>query len=105
MDDSGILVLTNHFRVRSAPIECNRFKNITTTVETLLQAGRHIGLNEARKALMSAEQPLAAHSVYFYPDKLEYFVSLTSNNIMSPTVVPVKFTFKELFAGQSAVAR
>ena len=51
---------------------------------------------EARKLLMSAEQPVAAHSVYFFPDKLELQIALTKNNIMSPRVAPVEFSMKEL---------
>jgi hypothetical protein len=97
MDDSAFMVLTNHFRVRKDAVECDRFKNITSTADLFAQAGKKIGLIEARKLLMSAEQPVAAHSVYFYPDKLGMEVSLTRNNVMSPRVAPTGFTFKELF--------
>jgi hypothetical protein len=41
---------------------------------------------------------VAAHSVYFLPDSLEFYVALTQRNVMSPRVAPTKFTFAELFA-------
>lgn len=97
MEQSGVLVLTNHFRVRSPPVDCGRFRNMTAAVELLEKSGTPIGLVEARKLLMAAEQPLAAHSVYFYPDKLELHVALTRGNVMSPRVAPVAFEWRELF--------
>jgi len=97
MDQSGVLVVTNHFCVRSPPDKCNRFKNMTEALAMLEKSGTPIGLVEARKVLMSAEQPVAAHSVYFYPDKLELYVALTHGNVMSPRVAPVEFAWQELF--------
>ncbi|MGD0092028.1 MAG: hypothetical protein ABSE73_19110, partial [Planctomycetota bacterium] len=97
MDHSGVLVLTNHCCVRAPPLECDRFKNMTSALATLEQNGTPIGLLEARKLLMAAELPLAAHSVYFFPDKLELHVALTRGNVMSPRVAPVGFTWEELF--------
>ena len=97
MDESGELVVTNHFRVRTGAVACERFKNISNGLELLDKANKPIGLMEARKLLMSAEQPVAAHSVYFFPDRLEFEVSLTKNNVMSPRVAPVEFSMKELF--------
>ena len=97
-DPSGVLVLTNHFRVRTPPEKCSRFENMVDALETLQHSGTPIGLMEARKLLMAGEQPLAAHSVYFYPDKLELYVALTRGNVMSPRVAPVEFTWQELFA-------
>ena len=102
MDDSNALVLTNHFRVRTTPEICTRFTAISGTLAALATANKSIGLIEARKVLMSAEMPLAAHSVYFFPDKLEFYLALTHNNIMSPSVAPTAFSFKELFARQMA---
>ncbi|MCY3019062.1 MAG: C45 family autoproteolytic acyltransferase/hydrolase [Planctomycetota bacterium] len=98
MDESGVLVVTNHFRVRSKPAPCERYTKICEGLATLEQSGKLIGLLEARKLLMAAEQAIAAHSVYFYPDKLELHVALTRGNIMSPRVTPVALTFEELFA-------
>jgi hypothetical protein len=98
MDDTELLVLTNHFRLRSPPIPCARFKSITDAAALLQQSGKTIGLTEARKLLMSAEQSVAAHSVYFYPDTMMLHVALTRNNVMSPRVAPTEFTWKELFA-------
>ena len=97
MDESGTLVVTNHFCQRRAPVVCERFKNITDGLKLLENAKQRVGLNEARKLLMSAEQPVAAHSVYFYPDTVELHIALTRNNIMSPHVAPTAFSFKELF--------
>ena len=94
----GCLVLTNHFCVLSAPTECERFAHITSGLTLLQNAKKSIGLSEARKLLKSAEQPVAAHSVYFFPDTLEFYVALTKRNVMSPSVAPTKFTFAELFA-------
>lgn len=96
MDDSGALVLTNHFRVRAKPVACERFKNMTDGLDLLKGARKPIGLTEARKLLMAAEQPVAAHSVYFYPDRLVMQVALTRNNVMSPRVAPTEFSLKEL---------
>ena len=98
MDQTGVLVLTNHFLVRSPPEKCSRFKNMTDALATLEKNGTPVGLLEARKLLMAAEQPLAAHSVYFCPDKLGLYVALTRGNVMSPRVAPVEFTWQELFA-------
>jgi len=94
---SGVLVLTNHDRVRCPPIACARYTSIMEGLEMLARQGTPIGLMEARKLLMAAEQPVAAHSVYFYPDKLELHVALTRGNVMSPRVAPTAFTWKELF--------
>jgi hypothetical protein len=98
MDESGVLVLTNHFRVRSPPVACNRFASITAGVALLDKESKPIGLMEARKLLMSAEQPVAAHSVYFHPDTMALDVAVTRGNVMSPRVAPVAFTWAELFA-------
>ena len=97
MDDSGALVLTNHFRVRNEPDECKRFTSITNGLASFLTSNRTIGVIESRKLLMSAEQPVAAHSVYFFPDKREFYLAYTHNNVMSPSVAPTKFTMDELF--------
>ena len=94
--DGKSLVLTNHFRVRAKPVACERFKNISAGIELLEKAAKPIGLMEARKLLMCAEQPVAAHSVYFFPDRLVLQVALTRNNVMSPRVAPTEFSFKEL---------
>jgi hypothetical protein len=94
---SGVLVLTNHDRVRCPPIACARYTSIMEGLEMLARQGTPIGLMDARKLLMAAEQPVAAHSVYFYPDKLELHVALTRGNVMSPRVAPTAFTWKELF--------
>ena len=98
MDASGTLVLTNHFRVRSPPEICKRFTHITGGLEAFANSDRKVGLIEARKLMMSAEQPVAAHTVYFFPDKREFSVAMTHQNIMSPSVVPMRYTLEELFA-------
>jgi hypothetical protein len=100
MDDSGVLVVTNHFLLRNKPIACKRFACITDGLKLLEDAKRPIGLVECRKLLMSAEQPVAAHSVYFFPDTLKFNVALTKNNVMSPSVAPVAFDLKELLAAK-----
>jgi len=97
MDDSGALVLTNHFRVRNGEVACERFKKISEALDGFAAAGKQVGLTEARKALMSAEQPVAAHSVYFHPDTMVFHLALTHENVMSPRVAPTAFTLKELF--------
>lgn len=94
---AGVLVLTNYFRVRAPPPQCSRFESMTAALDQLAKSGTPIGLLEARKVLMAAEQPLAAHSVYFFPDKLELHVALTHGNVMSPHVAPAAFTWPELF--------
>jgi len=96
MDDSGQLVLTNHFCVLSQPVDCVRFTSISGGLTLLENASKKIGLTEARKLLISAEQPVAAHSVYFMPDRMEMHVSLTRGQVMSPRVAPTAFTFSEL---------
>lgn len=96
MDASDQLVLTNHFRVLSQPVACARFTSISEGLGLLEKASRPIGVTEARKLLLSAEQPVAAHSVYFFPDRLEMYVSLTRGQVMSPRVAPTMFTFSEL---------
>jgi hypothetical protein len=98
MDDSGALVVTNHFRLLNKSAECARYKAISDGLELLAKADRKVGLPEARKLLMSAEQPVAAHSVYFFPDTLEFSIALTKDNVMAPHVAPVAFSFAELFA-------
>jgi len=98
MDDSGALIVTNHFRALHKPEECARYKSISDGLEMLDKADKKVGLSEARKLLMSAEQPVAAHSVYFFPDTLEFDIALTKDNVMSPHVAPVAFTFAELFS-------
>lgn len=98
MDKTGVLVLTNHFCVRNAPVECARFSSIQNGIQLLQQASRPLGLTEARKLLLSAEQPVAAHSVYFFPDRLEMQVAITKGNLMSPRIAPTAFSFSELFA-------
>ncbi len=97
MDASDALVVTNHFRVLCTPVECKRYDNITDGLELLKKASRKIGQGEAQKLLMAAEQPVAAHSVYFYPDTMEFRIALTKENVMSPHVPPTAFTFKALF--------
>jgi len=97
MDASGTLVLTNHFRIHNGAVACERFKNISGGLELLDKAGKSVGLVEARKLLMSAEQPVAAHTVYFQPDQAKLQIALTRENVMSPRVAPTAFTFKELF--------
>jgi hypothetical protein len=96
MDGSDTLVVTNHFRVLNKPVTCDRFTKITDGLELLKKAERKIGQGEAQKLLMAAEQPVAAHSIYFYPDSLEFRIALTKENVMSPHVPPVAFSFKEL---------
>lgn len=100
MDDSGALVVTNQFFLLNKPAECGRFKRISDGLELLQKANRPVGMPEARKLLMSAEQFVAAHSVYFFPDKLELQIALTKENIMSPRVAPTPFSLKELFERQ-----
>jgi hypothetical protein len=90
------LVLTNHMRVRSKPVACGRFSKISEGLDLLEKASRPIGLMEARKLLMAAEQPVAAHSIYFFPDRLELDIAITNGNVMSPRVVPTAFTMDEL---------
>ena len=97
MDESGALVLTNHFRVHNGAIACERFKSISNGLEMLEKAGKSIGIVEARKLMMSSEQPVAAHTVYFQPDQAKLQIALTRENVMSPRVAPTAFTFKELF--------
>jgi hypothetical protein len=97
MDDSGTLVVTNHFRSLHKAEECARYKAISDGLELLDKAGKKIGLPEARKLLMSAEQAVAAHSVYFFPDTLEFDIALTQENVMAPHVAPIAFSFAELF--------
>jgi hypothetical protein len=96
MDKTGSLVLTNHFCVRSAPVDCARFTSISNGMELLQKAGKALGITEARKLLLSAEQPVAAHSVYFLPDRLEIQVAITKGNLMSPRIAPTPFAFSEL---------
>lgn len=96
MDASETLVVANHFVVLNKPVDSERFTQISAGLELLRSSGTPIGLVEARKLLMAAEQTVAAHSVYFYPDTLELHVALTRGNVMSPRVVPTAFTFKEL---------
>ncbi|HYF50464.1 MAG TPA: C45 family autoproteolytic acyltransferase/hydrolase [Planctomycetota bacterium] len=97
MDKSGTLVLTNHFRVHNRAVACERFGSITKGAELLENNGKAVGITEARKLLMSAEQPIAAHSIYFQPDKAMLHVAMTRENVMSPRVAPTAFSFKELF--------
>jgi len=97
-ENPGYIILTNHFCLLNNPTACARCTHISDGLELLEKAQRPVGLSEARKLLKSAEQPVAAHSVYFYPDTLEFHVALTKRNVMSPSVVPTKFTFEELFA-------
>ncbi len=99
-DGSNVLVLTNHYRVRAKPVACARFDKITDGLALLERAQRPIGLVEERKLLMAAEQPIAAHSLYFFPDRRALGVALTQSNIMSPRVVPTMFTLEELLNGQ-----
>ncbi|HLX64418.1 MAG TPA: C45 family autoproteolytic acyltransferase/hydrolase [Planctomycetota bacterium] len=96
-DDPTSLVLTNHFCVLNKARECERFSHISDGLGKLAQANVKIGISEARKLLKSAEQPVAAHSAYFFPDSLEFYVALSRRNIMSPSVAPTKFSLKELF--------
>jgi hypothetical protein len=100
MDESGTLVVTNHFLLRNKPVACDRFKCITDGLKLLHDGHRLVGQVEARKLLMAAEQPVAAHSVYFYPDTRKFSVSLTRNNVMSPSVAPVAFDARELLDGK-----
>ena len=97
-EQPGYMVLTNHFCLLNNPTACERCAHITDGLQLLEKAKRSIGLPEARKLLKSAEQPVAAHSVYFLPDTLELHVALSKRNVMSPSVAPTKFTFEELFA-------
>jgi hypothetical protein len=92
------LVLTNHFRLHNSPVRCARFEKITAGLELLEEAHKPIGLLEARKLMMSAEQFVAAHTVYFFPGKLELDVALTKDNVLSPRAVPTAFTLKELLS-------
>jgi hypothetical protein len=101
MDESGELVVTNHFRVLNQPAACERFTHMTEALEAYKKADRKIGVGEARRILMSAEQPVAAHSVYFFPDTLEFQCAETKDNVMSPHVAPTAFSFKELFDGKT----
>jgi len=97
MDGSGALVLTNHFRLHNQPVACERFEKITAGLAALEKDRRPIGLLEARKLMMAAEQFVAAHTVYFFPDKLELYIALSRENVISPRAVPVEFTLRELF--------
>ena len=101
MDDSGALIVTNHFRMLNQPVACDRYTHIIDGLEAYKKAGRKIGIAEARRILMSAEQPVAAHSIYFFPDTLEFQFAESKNNVMSPHVPPTAFSFKELFDGKS----
>jgi len=96
MDSTGLLVLTNHFRKRNPPTVCDRFKSINGGVDMLTKSGQAIGLTQARKLLMAAEQPVAAHSIYFFPDTRIMHVALSRGNIMSPRVAPTEFSLIEL---------
>jgi hypothetical protein len=84
--------------VRTPPVACKRFESITAGLALLDKENKPIGLLEARKLLMSAEQGIAAHSVYFHPDTMAFDVALTRGNVMSPRVAPTAYTFAELFA-------
>lgn len=97
-EHTGYIVVTNHFCVLNAATDCERCTHITDGIALLEKAKRSIGLSEARKLLKSAEQPVAAHSVYCLPDTLEMYVAISKRNVMSPSVAPTKFTFEELFA-------
>ncbi len=94
----GSIVLTNHFCVLNKATDCERCNHINEGLDLLEKAKRGIGMSEARKLLKSAEQPVAAHSVYFLPDTLEFDVAFSKQNVMSPSVAPTKFSFAELFA-------
>lgn len=92
----GFMVLTNHFCQLNHAVPCERCSHITSGIDMLHELKRKIGLTEARKLLKSAELPIAAHSVYFYPDSKDFYLALTKRNIMSPSVAPVKFTWAEV---------
>jgi hypothetical protein len=101
MDESGALVVTNHFRSLNAPVACERYTHMLDGLEAYKKASRPIGIAEARRILMAAEQPVAAHSIYFFPDSLEFQCAETKDNVMSPHVPPTAFSFKELFDKKS----
>ena len=92
----GFMVLTNHFCQLNHAVQCERCLHITSGIDILNQLHQKIGLTEARKLLKSAELPIAAHSIYFYPDTKDFYLALTKRNIMSPSVAPVKFSWAEV---------
>ena len=97
MDESGVLVVTNHFRKLNQPVACERFTALTNGLEAYKSAAKKIGIGEARRLLISAEQPVAAHSIYFFPDTLDFQFAETKDNVMSPHVPPTAFSYKEVF--------
>ena len=96
MDNTGRLVLTNHYCVRAEAQECKRFSSINQAVDLFTQDGKTIGEAEARKILISAEMPLAAHSVVFWPDARTFYVSFTRGNLLSTRAAEKKMELKEL---------
>ena len=93
----GFLILTNHFCVLNHEVKCDRFCAIDAGLNLLLKAHEKIALSEARKLLLSAEQPVGAHSVYFFPDTLELDIALTQQNVMSVRVTPTAFKWNDFF--------
>ena len=96
MDESGELVLTNHCCVRSKPVQCNRFSAITDGLESLKKDHKEIGVPEARKLMIGAEMPLAAHTVVFEPDFLKFTVSFTRGNLLSTRAAGKEFELESL---------
>jgi hypothetical protein len=94
------LVVTNHYCVRRPPLDCARFERLTKALESALQDGRKLDLDQARKLLRSAELPLAAHTLVFCPDERRLTISITRDNLLSTRLPGVAFTWQELFSRQ-----
>jgi len=95
-DSDKFFVLTNHYCLRRAALECKRYTDISGVLAGLAKDGVKVGVPEARKALIAGELSLAAHTLVFLPDERSMHVALTRGNFLSTRTAGALFTFEEL---------
>ena len=91
-------VLTNHYCLRRAALDCKRYSDIHGVLANMAKEGTPLGVPEARKVLIAGELALAAHTLVFLPDERTLHVALTRGNFLSTRTAGALFTFAELQA-------
>jgi hypothetical protein len=93
---------TNHFLCRQVPPEYETWYDSIDRYERMLAVVVYnliSGLLEMQKVLQGASVPTSIHSVYFEPDSMTIHIAYgTTDGPPSPSLIPITFTWEELFA-------